>query len=154
MKTQQISRRALASGLALASLAPLSARANEPHCDAELIDLDAALVRAWAAQDEIAPAHDRELEHAMSACRAIVESILVIPARTLDGLARQMPRAVVVQFPRIRGVGSRSWRDVRREPVDGFAVVRLDPPRLARNRVARVTARRTPRLRALACRGV
>jgi hypothetical protein len=94
MKMQSISRRALASGLALASLAfpaPLSARADEPHPDAELIELDAALVRAWAIQDGLeamsaSEARDLEFEAAMAACRAIVESIHVIPARTLEGL--------------------------------------------------------------------
>ncbi len=86
MKTQPISRRAVATSLTLASLAPLSALAEDAPRDAELVELDAALVRAWSVQKGIAPGLDLELEAAMSACRAIVESIHAIPARTLDGL--------------------------------------------------------------------
>lgn len=90
MKTQSISRRALASGLALAPLAPAVAFASEPHCDAELIELDVALVRAWAIQDRSEaghdPSRDLDLEAAMAACLALAERIHAIPARTLDGL--------------------------------------------------------------------
>ena len=46
MKTQPISRRAVATSLTLASLAPLSALAEDAPRDAELVELDAALVRA------------------------------------------------------------------------------------------------------------
>ena len=88
----QISRRALASGLALASLAPLPARADETHCDAELIELDAALARAWKLQDQVegqrllGERRDGDLEAAIASARAIVESILAARAQTLDGL--------------------------------------------------------------------
>jgi hypothetical protein len=91
MKTR-ISRRALASSLALASLAPLSARAEESHIDAELIELDAALARSWKLQDRVegrSPLEDHrddDLEAAMASSRAIVESILATRAQTLDGL--------------------------------------------------------------------
>jgi hypothetical protein len=116
MITPSISRRALGAGFALASLAPLSTRADAPHCDADLIDLDAALVRAWAAQEEIAPAHDRELEHAMSACRAIVDSILAVPARTLDGL-RAKCRA-------LSWCNSREFEGLAPDPGETFVVSR------------------------------
>ncbi|HEY8126157.1 MAG TPA: hypothetical protein VIF88_12155 [Methylocystis sp.] len=88
----QISRRAVTSGLALASLAPLPTRADEIHCDAELIELDAALARAWKLQDQVegqglpGERRDVDLEAAMASTRAIVESILAARAQTLDGL--------------------------------------------------------------------
>ncbi len=91
MKTR-ISRRGLASSLALASLAPLSTRADETHRDAELIELDAALARAWKLQDQVegqrllGERRDGDLEAAVASARAVVESILAARAQTLDGL--------------------------------------------------------------------
>jgi hypothetical protein len=85
-----------------------------------LIELDAALVRAWALQDRIEAAHDPsrdlDLETAMSTCRAVAERIHAIPARTLDGL-RAKCRA-------LSWCHSREFEGIAPEPGETFIVSR------------------------------